>query len=305
MKKQLLLSLMILLWIQMEAPAQDEMVKSYSGIESVTIEGGSLEVTYQGSPDKTDIEINAYLGPEKEQEKELVFVTMGNVLKVAYKPQQRSHNNYRGPKRYVRITGPEDMELEVKNSSGKIVVENVNSERTFLTISSGHVTASGIGGDLVLKGSSGNIEVKDVAGSVTCSITSGVSTIDAVEGDLSFSSTSGRLKASDIRGRVDAKLTSGSVSLNRVGELGERALSSGNVKATEAGLGKATSFKGSSGSFAVTTPSDLNSFNYDLQASSGSLKVGGSSKAKRLVIQNGASTTVKGDISSGRISIEN
>src|SRR5690554_2147285 len=167
MKKHLFLSFVILIGLQIETTAQEEIVKNYSGIESLDIEGGSLEVSYHGSPDKTDIELSAYLGPEKEQEKELVFVTVGNVLKVAYKPQQKSNNNYRGPKKYVKITGPENMVLEIKNSSGKITVENVNSKSTSLSISSGHIQASGIEGDLILKGSSGNIQVNNIAGSVS------------------------------------------------------------------------------------------------------------------------------------------
>jgi len=305
MKKQLFFSFIVLLWIQMEAPAQDVIVKNYPGIESLDIEGGPLEVSYQGNPAKTDIEVTAFLGPEKDQEKELVFITVGNVLKLAYKPEQKSINNYRGPKKYIQITGPENMVLEIKNSSGQIKVDHVTADKTRLSISSGHISASDIGGNLILRGSSGNIQVNHITGSVSCSITSGMSTIEEVEGDLDFASTSGRLSASNIKGRVDAKLTSGSVNLDNIGELGELAVSSGNVKAKAAGLGKATSFRGSSGSFSVTTTSDLHAFNYDLQASSGSLRVGDASKGKRLVIQNGASGTVKGNISSGRISIEN
>lgn len=304
MKKQFILALVALMWVQATSYAQQEVIKHYSGIENLDIEGGALEVSYTGNPGQTDLDITAFLGDGEEREKDLVFVTVGDVLKIAYQPSKK-FNNYRGPKRYVKITGPEHMALEVKNSSGRIIVDKVSADKTRLSVSSGQIKASGIKGDLVLKGSSGNIQVKDISGSVTCSITSGMSTLEEIDGNLDFSSTSGRLSASHIGGRVNARLTSGSLSLNDIGELGEIAISSGNVKATEAGLGNATHLKGSSGSFSIHTPSDLTAFNYDLQASSGSVSVGKSSGGKKLKIQNGAMGTVKGNISSGRIKIQN
>jgi lia operon protein LiaG len=304
MKKHLILCLVALIGLPLASFAQNEITKQYSGIESLDIEGGSLEVTYTGSADREDINITAFLGQEAEREKDLVFVKVGNVLKIAYNPAKK-FVNYNDPKRYVQIMGPQNMVLEVKNSSGQIAVDNVSAEKTHLSVSSGQIKASHIKGDLVLKGSSGNIQAEDVSGSVSCSISSGMSKLEHVGGNLDFSSTSGRLSASHIGGKVDARLTSGSISLDDVGELGEIAISSGNVNAKGAGLGNTTHLRGSSGSFSIHTPSDLTAFNYDLQASSGSVSVGKSTGGKTLKIQNGASGTVKGNISSGRIKIEN
>lgn len=299
-----MLCLVALMGLPLISFAQNEITKQYSGIGSLDIQGGPLEVSYTGNGDQKDIDIIAFLGQEEEREKDLVFVTVGDVLKVAYNPN-RKFDNYNGPKRYVKITGPENMVLEVKNSSGQILVDKVNGEKTHLSVSSGQIKASHIKGELVLKGTSGNIQANEVSGSVTCSITSGVSTLTSIEGNLNFSSTSGKLNASHVGGKVNAQLTSGSISLDDVGELGEIVISSGNVKAKGAGLGNTTQFKGSSGSFSIHTPSDLTAFNYDLQAGSGSVSVGKSSGGKKLMIQNGASGTVKGNISSGRINIEN
>lgn len=304
MKRHFLLCCVALIGLPLMALAQNEISKQYTGIQHLEVQGGPLEVSYSGFADQKDITITAFLGEEQEREKDVVFVTMGNVLKVAYSPSKR-FDNYNGPKRYVKITGPEEVVLEIKNSSGQIVVDKVRGENTRLVVSSGQIKASNIEGDLTLQGSSGNIQAKNVTGSVTCSITSGLSTLEDIAGNLDFSSTSGRLNASKVGGRVDAGLTSGSMSLNEVGELGEISISSGNVKAKGAGLGNRTHLRGSSGSFSIHTPSDLGAFNYDLQASSGSVSVGSSSGGKKLKIENGAPGTVKGSISSGRIRIEN
>jgi hypothetical protein len=71
------------------------------------------------------------------------------------------------------------------------------------------------------------------------------------------------------------------------------------------GLGANTQFTGTSGNFTIQTPSALNSFNYSLRATSGNLRVGGSSGTKTLELNNNASTWIKGTITSGHITIEN
>ena len=299
-----MLALLALIVNPEKVRAQTILEKQFSGIEKLEIQGGSLEVSYMGS-DRTDIDLTAYLGDEEGDENDLVFITMDNTLKIAYKRQNRKSNWNRDPKRYIRISGPEKIQLNISNSSGKVIVDHVQAERTSLSISSGVIQATGIDGDLVLKGSSGKMEAKDVAGDVTCAISSGAANIEQVKGDLDYSSTSGQLNASQIGGKVKAKLTSGNVNLNNIGELGALSVSSGSIRAKNARLGNETSFHGSSGSFNVSTPSDLSAFNFDLSASSGGLTVGRTSTAKKLQIHNGSSATVKGKISAGSIKIEN
>lgn len=308
MKKNLnflLLSLIGALLTPFSIKAQAAFDKQFSGIERLEIQGGSLEVSYEGS-DVENITLTAYLGPEEDSNKDLVFVTLGNTLKVAYQPQSKQERNFGGDqKRYVRFKGPVEMELLIRNSSGSVKVERIKSKETHLTVSSGSVRASIIEGDLYLKGTSGSFDVREIAGSVTSSLSSGSMNIDQVQDGLDFSSSSGSLRASRIAGKLNAQLTSGSAKFSEIGELGKLSVSSGSIKATDAGLGNSTAFKGSSGSFSVSTSSDLKAFNYQLIASSGSLRVGEATKAKKLEINNGAQNTVTGNVSSGSIKIDN
>ncbi|NVJ46100.1 MAG: DUF4097 family beta strand repeat protein, partial [Cytophagia bacterium] len=87
--------------------------------------------------------------------------------------------------------------------------------------------------------------------------------------------------------------------------LGTLKFTSGSIRAEEAGLGPNTSFSGSSGNFKIQTYSSLQDFNYDLSSSSGSLKVGDRKTSKKLEIDNGSDSWIKGRITSGSISIEN
>jgi hypothetical protein len=145
----------------------------------------------------------------------------------------------------------------------------------------------------------------DIAGNINAQLTSGQAKIMNVKGNVDYNSTSGSLNAMDIAGELNAALTSGSARVQNVQTLGNLRFTSGSFRAENSGLGPKTYFSGTSGSFKVQTTSNLKSFNYSLQASSGSLKVGEVTKSKSLEINNGSSEWIKGSISSGSISIEN
>jgi hypothetical protein len=90
-----------------------------------------------------------------------------------------------------------------------------------------------------------------------------------------------------------------------VKELGTMRITSGNMTALNSGLGSKTQFNGTSGNFTVQTPSNLGDFNYALKSTSGNLRVGNTTKEKSLDINNNAATTVRGNITSGNITIAN
>jgi hypothetical protein len=70
-------------------------------------------------------------------------------------------------------------------------------------------------------------------------------------------------------------------------------------------LGSRTSLQANSGSISIQTPSDLKAFNFDLKANSGSVRVGEQDSDDKLNLNNGASSTVTGKVSSGSIKIVN
>ncbi|TDK44851.1 DUF4097 family beta strand repeat-containing protein [Algoriphagus formosus] len=296
-----------LLLIGSSAFAQNVLVdvnKSYSNIEKLEIEGGWLEVTYEGGFGD-EVQVEAYL-ESNDEDQDIVFVTLGNVLKIKYERGSRnvswgnSKNNG-----YIRIKGPESIQLDVQNSSGSAKISRVNSETTRLKVTSGRIIAEDIQGDLIIGGTSGNLIASIIGGDVTASLTSGRGEISQVDGDVSYKSTSGSLNASEIRGEINVQFTSGRAELENIGALGALKFTSGSMRAENAGLGPNTSFSGSSGNFRIQTNSNLENFNFDLSASSGNLRVGNSRGNKSLELDNGAASWVKGKITSGSISIEN
>lgn len=278
--------------------------KNYSNIKAIEVDGGWLEVTYVGGS-SAEVNVKAYLESTNENQ-DIIFVTIGDVLKISH--EQSSNNSSWGNTRskgYIKITGPESIALDMRNSSGSLEIENVINKQTNLRVSSGKITASNIDGDLSIKASSGSLNASKVNGNVEAEITSGNVNINTVAGNLDYKSTSGSLDADRIEGELNVSITSGSVKLSNIGSLGTVKFTSGNVRATNAGLGSNTNFNGTSGNFRIQTSSNLKDFNFSLRASSGNLTVGGISTGKTLDIDNGSNDMVKGSISSGNISIDN
>jgi lia operon protein LiaG len=100
--------------------------KSYSNIKSIEVNGGWLDVTYEGGSG-SEVKVEAYL-ESNETNQDIVFVTLGDVLKISH---ERNNNNYSWNsknKGYIKITGPKEVALQLRNSSGSIVVNNVSND---------------------------------------------------------------------------------------------------------------------------------------------------------------------------------
>ncbi len=277
--------------------------KSYANIKSIEVNGGWLDVSYEGGSG-TEVNVQAYL-ESNESNQDIVFVTLGDVLKISYERNSNNNSWNNKSKGFIKITGPKQVALALKNSSGSLMVSGVSNEETTLKVSSGKISASDINGNLDIQASSGSLKIDGVKGNVIAGVTSGSADILNVSGNVTYKSTSGSLDAENVNGELSVSLTSGNARLSNIGALGSLRFTSGNIKAENAGLGKNTSFDGTSGNFRVQTPSNLKDFNFSLRASSGNVKVGGISTGKTLEMNNGDRPWVKGSISSGNITIEN
>jgi len=232
-------------------------------------------------------------------------VTVGDVLKISYKRSGEKYNWNSKNKGYIKITGPVALELQVNGSSGNITIQSLESKLTTLQLTSGNVTAGQIKGNLTLTATSGTLQAKDIEGDVNARLTSGNTTLEGIKGTVNYGSTSGNFTAKNIGSLLDVQLTSGNAKIENVKELGTMRITSGNMTAINAGLGSKTQFNGTSGNFTVQTPSNLGDFNYALESTSGNLRVGKTTSEKSLYINNNAATTLRGNVTSGNITIAN
>lgn len=316
-----------------------DVTKTYPNIKTIEVNSGWLDVTYTGAIG-TEVKVEALL-QSTDTNQDIVFITVGDVLKITHKKTGSGSSWSKFNKGYIKITGPESIKLNLVSTSGTVNLTQIAADKTFIKMTSGQTNAQKIKGDLSIKSTSGtiylddiignidseltsgqfnaqiikgNISIKstsgtivldDIAGNINAQLTSGKAKIMNVKGNVDYNSTSGSLNAMDVTGELNAGLTSGNVRVQNIQSLGNIRFTSGSFRAENSGLGPKTYFSGTSGSFRLQTSSNLKSFNYSLQASSGSLKVGDIYKSKSLEINNGSSTWIKGSIYSGSISIEN
>jgi len=300
-----LLALMLLASVPFAA-SQNVLVnstKKYNNIKQIEVESGWLDVSYQGG-EETEVSVEAYL-ESNITDQDIVFVTLGDVLKVSYKRSGEKYNWNGKNKGYLKIKGPKSMQVSVKGSSGEINLTNLASETTVLQLTSGTVAAAQFKGNLKLTSTSGTLKVTGIEGNVEARLTSGNAYLENVNGGVYYESTSGSLDAKNIDGELNVRLTSGHAKIENAKQLGQLYFTSGNMRAVNSGLGPNTQFSGTSGNFTVQTASDLKSFNYSLKATSGNIRVGNSSSGRTLELNNNASTWIKGNITSGNITIEN
>ena len=290
--------------------AQTEVVsnveETFEGIKEIVVKGGALEVTYEGVDQATEVFLSGYLESNKRNGQEIIYRVNGNRLNVELRQNSSGGWGNMQTKGFISLTGPEDIELEVTNSSGQMFISNVVSDKINLKISSGNIEVRNLSSDQInVTASSGRMDIEGIRGNLNCKVSSGRSTISKVYGDVSVVASSGSYHISEVEGTVNGSLSSGRISLAEVGALGNLSVSSGRIEATESSLGKDTRFSGSSGSFMIQTNSNLEDYNYDLSSSSGGLEVGKISTQKALSIDNGSPITISGSISSGKISIQN
>lgn len=302
-KLALTLALILLVGVSFAQNVLVDTKKNYPNIKKIEVDGGWLEVSYQGGSGSA-VEVEAYL-ESNDSDQDIIFVTIGDVLKITHERKQNNYNWNTKNKGYIRITGPASIALDLKSGSGSMKVANVSNESTSMKVSSGSISATDIKGDLSIRASSGSLKIDGVQGNVVAGVTSGSAEILNVKGKVDYESTSGSLTADQISGELSVALTSGNAKLTNIGTLGSLKFTSGNIRAENSGLGPNTRLNGTSGNFRIQTPSNLKDFNFSLSASSGNLKVGGTNTGKNLEIDNGASSWVRGSVSSGNITIEN
>jgi lia operon protein LiaG len=277
-------------------------------IKEIEVDGRFLEVSYEGREGETEVKMNAYLEAFESNGLDIKFRKSGSKLKIEVVGDAtiigwNFGNSING---FISLTGPDNIKLNISNTSGKIDVMHVHHERINLKVNSGSIKLSDVEVDNIhLEASSGSIEGEGLYGNILAKVNSGQIRLSDLVGNIDAKGSSGRLFLGNIEGKVDAKVNSGSIKLESVKELGDLSVSSGSIKADNSGLGPDTQLHANSGSVQIQTFSNLDDFNFDLNASSGSVKVGDKESGKKVKIDNDAIHTISGRVSSGSIRINN
>jgi hypothetical protein len=231
----------------------------------------------------------------------IVSVRVGNTLKITIEGNQRLRMGWN-----QRLQGslifsvPPGINCQVDNSSGSVAVRGLNGGNLNLSASSGEVRAESMRSnqEIVVRASSGSLKLNGIEGNLRTNTSSGSQEIDNIKGNVDAEASSGSIEIGNVSGSVAANTSSGAITLNKVkGALNLKA-SSGSISGNDIDLTDNSNFNTTSGSVSMRFNNSSAELSFDLSASSGGLKAGGTQGNRRLVINQGK-IRIMGSSSSG------
>jgi DUF4097 and DUF4098 domain-containing protein YvlB len=275
-----------------------EQTFEYSEIDELQVDGMffTVEVSgYTGNSVKGSIAIpeNLFEGNYVE----VVHSKRVGILEVEVKKKRAVIPPFK-EKALIRIRAPHDITINLMTSSGNIAVEGFETDTIRLKASSGKIKAINLSARIDIASSSGSQDIQQCKGTLTIKSSSGRISVRDVAGNMSVESSSGSQTYEEIDGNIKAKSSSGRITINKqTGALDLRA-TSGKLEGYEIKLTGDSSFQTSSGRISFELENDFDDFSFDLQSSSGALRVGKSRVKGTLIFGNGP-IKITGKSSSG------
>jgi len=193
---------------------------------------------------------------------------------------------------------PHEFQVNIINSSGKIMVEGLTSREIELQTSSGAIEVKEISADLDLSSSSGKIRIEQCNGSKHMEASSGQITVLKSGGDIKAKTSSGRQSYEGIGGDISTVSSSGAINIrDQEGGLSLES-SSGKQEGTNIRVTRDSSFRTTSGKIDFDFINNMDQFTFDLRSSSGRIEVG-STRAKGRVVTGNGKILIKGKSTSG------
>ncbi len=204
--------------------------------------------------------------------------------------------SWESPKMIFNV--PHEIEVNINNSSGRIIVEGLTSRQIELQTSSGAIALKDISADLGVSSSSGKIRIEQCDGDKHLRASSGQITVLKSGGDIKAKTTSGRQTYEGIRGNVSTVSSSGEINIrDQEGGLNLES-SSAKQEGRDIRITEDSSFRTSSGRIDFDFINKIDDFTFDLRSSSGKIEVGSTSARGRVVTGDGK-ILIKGKSTSG------
>ena len=279
-----------------------EVDAAFDGIKRVEIEGRFVDVNILGT-DTDAVDLKGIIRGKLRNGKDFEFKHKqeGSVLKVWIEAPRSIMGRFDAK---LTLKVPYSMDIDVRNSSGDIYIEEIVADKMKLVSSSGDVELKNVETQLTTSSTSGDLEIDYLKGTISAASTSGdqkfnhirasISTratsgdflFSDIVGDLSTKTTSGDLQFENIDGRISNVSTSGNITIDKAKTILDLTATSGDISGDGIELIGDSKFKSTSGDVSINF-NDINSLSFDLRASSGDLRAGSRSADRKLYKKNG------------------
>jgi hypothetical protein len=297
----------------------------FAGVKRIEVKSAICDVNIKpGTGDKVVVHGNIYL------EAKGITMNVKNNYRIEFEKQDsvlKVNVTCHSIKKPVVIVGvlkseaalnfeiPAGVDMIVDGSNGNICVEDVTARTFDFKTNFGNIKANKVKADIKLKTSSGDIKVQQITGTVITETQFGDQRFENIEGDVLIRSSSGDIIAKQIKGKVNAKSSfgdqtyemlagdlvstcgSGDIKLEEI--KGHLKLQSrfGDIKGEKVEVLGNSEIETSSGDISIDFINDVESLGFNLQTTSGDIKVKKEShelrSENRLLIDD-KSITVKG-----------
>lgn len=204
------------------------------GIKKIVVDGGFCNILVGTTEEKhttfsSSIDID---GKFKKRKGSYLFncERIGSTLKVSFKPQNININatNLKLDG-LLRFDVPDDVSVELSNSSGSITVTGLKSNNNMLNCRYGNIRVSNISGSLSMTDGSGNIDAENIEGKLKANARYGSIVLDNINASSDISSGSGNLNITHHTGDLKVEARYGNVRLENMRGNLEIVSSSGSV----------------------------------------------------------------------------
>jgi len=279
--------------------------EDFDDIRFLIIESGFLDVSYLGVPQQQEMKLAAVLSSDTPGKHEIVYAVSGDTLTIKIK-----NNNARAIAKsqgFLNLTGPIRQEVQIESESGALALTFIVGRSIKVELGSGEIQAKDIFFDEILfRAKSGLMNVESLDGDfISLAVDSGKLTAKTISGRTNANVNSGNMFLENVIGRLNVSMSSGKAELKTISELGFFLCGSGEVTATNSGLGANTKFDLNTGTVSVQTTSKLEDFNYQINIGNGKVTIGSSTSSTDLNLQNGSDKTIIGQVGSGSLTIRN
>ena len=306
MNMKYLVVLVAMFFIPFNSSAQTiyaEADVAFDGIKRVEVEGRFVDVNILGT-DTDGVDLKGIIRGKLRSGKDFEFKhrQVGSVLKVWIEAPRSIMGRFEAT---LTLKVPFSTDIDIRNSSGDIYIEEIAADKMKLVTSSGDVELKNIETQLTTAATSGDLEIYYLKGAISAASTSGDQKFNHIRasisaratsgdflfsdviGDLSTKTTSGDLQFENIEGRISNVSTSGNIAIDKAKTVLDLTATSGDINGDGIELMGDSKFKSTSGDVTIDFNNDMSSMSFDLRASSGDLRVGGRSADRKLYMKHG------------------
>jgi len=190
------------------------VLNNSASLSALNIEAGAGSLKVFGDATITDIQVEAMVSAESENDYTLELTQRNGVAKLEAKTESR---HYRTNNTYINLTVrvPSHLLVKIDDGSGDIVVKDIfNSVK--INDGSGSINLSSVTGSVVINDGSGDITLNNVGDMIDINDGSGSIDIQEAGGNISINDGSGDINAKSVAGNIDANDASGSVTFKKV-----------------------------------------------------------------------------------------